>query len=151
MCKDEHKTREPKGVYRVRNCRAYNAGLIARGDVMMWIDRSVLKQEPEAGSLDRGRPRVYSDAVIQMLLGLKQVFRLPLRALQGFAHSVRRLAFADLPVPNYTTLRRRAQELEVVLPVVLPVQHADESLHLVVDSTGLKVFGVCASQERLLG
>ncbi|AQV92601.1 IS5 family transposase [Cupriavidus necator] len=137
MRKDEHKTREPKGIYRVRNWSAYNAGLIARGDVTIWIDRGVLKQEPAAGSLNRGRPRVYSDAVIQMLLGLKQVFRLPLRALQGFAHSVRALAFADLPVPNYTTLSRRAQELEVVLPV----RRADESLHLVVDSTGLKVFG----------
>lgn len=146
MRKDEHKTREPKGIYRVRNWSAYNAGLIARGDVTIWIDRGVLKQEPAAGSLNRGRPRVYSDAVIQMLLGLKQVFRLPLRALQGFAHSVRALAFADLPVPNYTTLSRRAQELEVVLPV----RRADESLHLVVDSTGLKVFGVCASQERFL-
>jgi hypothetical protein len=62
---------------------------------------------------------------------------LPLRALQGFAMSLRKLAFADLPVPNYTTLSRRAQDLEVVLPAL----HAGEPMHLVVDSTGLKVFG----------
>lgn len=103
MRKDEHKTREPKGVYRVRNWSAYNAGLIARGDVTMWIDKSVLKQDTELESRKRGRPCVYSDAVIQMLLGLKQVFRLPLRALQGFACSLRKLAFADLPVPIYTS------------------------------------------------
>ncbi len=30
-----------------------------------------------------------------MLLGLKQVFRLPLRALQGFVTSLRKLAFAN--------------------------------------------------------
>ncbi len=36
-----------------------------------------------------------------------------------------------------STLSRRAQELEVVLPA----QRAGESLHLVIDSTGLKVFG----------
>lgn len=72
-----------------------------------------------------------------MLLGLKQVFRLPLRALQGFAMSLRKLAFADLPVPNYSTLSRRAQDLEVVLPAL----RAGQTLHLVVDSTGLKVFG----------
>ncbi|MBJ7308616.1 transposase [Rugamonas sp. CCM 8940] len=41
-----------------------------------------------------------------MLLGLKQVFRLPLRALQGFAGSMNKLAFGDFPVPNYTTLWR---------------------------------------------
>lgn len=137
MRKDEHKTREPKGVYRVRNWSAYNAGLIARGDVTMWIDKSVLKQDTALESRKRGRPCVYSDAVIQMLLGLKHVFRLPLRALQGFACSLRKLAFADLPVPNYTTLSRRAQDLNVVLPEQRPGQ----ALHLVVDSTGLKVFG----------
>jgi hypothetical protein len=47
------------------------------------------------------------------------------------------LAFADLPVPNYTTLCRRARDLEVVLPTL----RSGEPLHLVVDSTGLKVFG----------
>jgi hypothetical protein len=137
MRKDERKTSEPKGVYRVRNWREYNTGLIARGDVTMWIDEGVLTQVPEAGPSRRGRPSVYSDAVIQMLLGLKQVYRLPLRALQGFAQSLRKLAFADLPVPNYTTMSRRAQELNVVLPAL----RSGEPLHLVVDSTGLKLYG----------
>jgi hypothetical protein len=48
-----------------------------------------------------------------------------------------KLAFADLPVPNYTTLCRRARELDVVLPAL----RSSEPLHLVVDSTGLKMFG----------
>lgn len=102
----------------------------------MWIDQSLFAPS-DAGVSRRGRPCVYPDAVIQMLLGLKQVFQLPLRALQGFAMSLRRLAFAELPVPNYTTLSRRAQDLEVVLPAT----RTGEALHLVVDSTGLKVFG----------
>jgi hypothetical protein len=65
------------------------------------------------------------------------VFRLPLRALQGFAQSLRDLAFADLPVPNYTTVCRRAQTLQVRLPVI----RSSEPLHLVIDSTGAKVHG----------
>ena len=137
MRKDERKASGPKGVYRVRNWREYNAGLIARGDVTMWIDESVLTQVSEAGPTRRGRPRVYSDAAIQMLLGLKQVFQLPLRALQGFALSLGKLAYPGLPVPNYTTLSRRAQTLKVVLPM----QRPDAPLHLVIDSTGLKVYG----------
>ncbi|WP_176072337.1 IS5 family transposase [Paraburkholderia mimosarum] len=137
MRKDERKASEPKGAYRVRNWREYNAGLIARGDVTMWIDESVLTQVSEAGPTRRGRPRVYSDAAIQMLLGLKQVFQLPLRALQGFALSLGKLAYPGLPVPNYTTLSRRAQTLKVVLPM----QRPDAPLHLVIDSTGLKVYG----------
>ncbi len=136
MRRDTHKRAEPKGTYRVKNWAQYNAGLIARGDVTMWVDQGLLASSG-VGVSKRGRPCVYPDAVIQMLLGLKQVFRLPLRARQGFAMSLRKLAFANLRVPNYTTLSRRAQDLEVVLPAL----RAGQSLHLVVDSTGLKVFG----------
>jgi Transposase DDE domain len=103
----------------------------------MWIDDSVLTDAPEPGTRKRGRPCVYAGAVIQILLGLKQVFRLQLRVLQGLEQSLRELAFAGLPVPNYSTLSRRAQKLEVVLPVL----HNSEPLHLVVDSTGLKIYG----------
>lgn len=102
----------------------------------MWIDETALAGMPDAEPT-RGRPRLYSDALIQALLGLKTVFRLPLRALQGFAHSLRDRAFATLPVPNYTTLCRRAQTLEVQLPIV----RDGEPIHLVVDSTGVKVYG----------
>lgn len=57
----------------------------------MWIDEAALSSMPDAEPT-RGRPRLYSDALIQALLGLKTVFRLPLRALQGFAQSLRDLA-----------------------------------------------------------
>ncbi|MCP2009316.1 hypothetical protein L1274_003029 [Duganella sp. HSC-15S17] len=93
--------------------------------------------EAEVEAVKRGRPHVYADAIIQMLFGLKQVFRLPLRALQGFAAHMNKLAFADLSVPNYTTLCRRAWDLDVVLPVLC----SGEPLHLVDGCTGLKVFG----------
>ncbi len=115
MRRDTHKRGEPRGTYRVKNWAQYNAGLIARGDITMWIDQSALASS-DVGVSKRGRPCVYPDAVIQMLLGLKQVFRLPLRALQGFAKSLRKLAFAELPVPNYTTLSRRSQELKLSCP-----------------------------------
>ncbi|MFL9998173.1 IS5 family transposase [Paraburkholderia sediminicola] len=138
MRKDERKTSEPKGVYRVRNWSEYNSGLIARGNVTMWIDESVLTNAIESGARRRDWPCVYADTVIQMLRGFKQVFRPPLRALQGFAHGLRELAFADdLPVPGYSALSRRAQPLTVPLPAL----RSGEPLHLVVDSTGLKLYG----------
>ncbi|KAF1003019.1 MAG: hypothetical protein E5299_02563 [Burkholderia gladioli] len=40
---------------------------------------------------------------------MKTVYRLTLRALQGFTQSLRDLAFPSLPVPNYTTLCRRTK------------------------------------------
>jgi hypothetical protein len=137
MRKDKQQRQEPRGKYRVKNWPAYNAGLIARGDVTIWMERDVWQPGALSATAKRGRPCVYADAVIQMLLGLKQVFRLPLRAVQGFAVSMSKLAFPDLSVPNYTTLCRRARDLNVVLPVL----RSGEPLHLVVDSTGLKVFG----------
>ena len=104
-------------VYRVKNWPEYNAGLIERGNVSIWMDQEMFA--PTAGApVQRGRPQAYCDAVIQMLLALKSVYRLPLRALQGFAMSLRRLALPALPVPNYSTLSRRAKALRVTLPVL---------------------------------
>ncbi|KAF1015430.1 MAG: IS5 family transposase ISBam3 [Burkholderia gladioli] len=68
---------------------------------------------------------------------MKTVYRLTLRALQGFTQSLRDLAFPSLPVPNYTTLCRRAKTLEVELPIL----RENEPIDLVVDSTGLQVYG----------
>ncbi|MCW8164486.1 IS5 family transposase [Verminephrobacter aporrectodeae subsp. tuberculatae] len=135
MRRDTSHRTAPRATYRVRNWAQYNAGLIARGDVAMWIDESLLA--PAAAVPRRTRPLVYPDTVIQGLLGLKQVFDLPLRTLQGFAQSLHRLAFPNLPVPGYTTLSRRAQSLQVVLPALRP----GEPLHLAFDSTGLKLYG----------
>jgi hypothetical protein len=137
MRKDKPNNCEPKGVYRVRNWSEYNAGLIARGSVTIWINESAWTMMSEAEPVIRGRPHAYSDALIQALLTLKQVYHLTLRAAQGFAQSLRELAFAELPVPNYTTLSRRAQDLRVALPVT----SSGEPLHPVVDSTGVKLYG----------
>lgn len=73
----------------------------------MWVNEAALASIPKVEPT-RGRPRLYSDALIQALHGLKTMFRLPLLAPQGFAQSLRDLAFATLPVPNYTTLCRWA-------------------------------------------
>ena len=137
MRKDNGLPSQPKGVYRVKNWPEYNAGLIERGNVSIWMDEAMFAAVPESCS-QRGRPQAYCDAVIQMLLALKSLYRLPLRALQGFALSLQRLALPALPVPNYSTLSRRAKVLQVSLPVL---RNAGEAVHLLVDSTGLKLFG----------
>ncbi|KAF1003197.1 MAG: hypothetical protein E5299_02514 [Burkholderia gladioli] len=111
----------------------------------IWIDEAILARIPDAIPT-RGRPCLCGDALIQALLGVKTVYRLTLRALQGFTQSLRDLAFPSLPVPNYTTLCRRAKTLDVELPIF----RDNEPIHLVIDSTGLKrsmatVNGRCAS------
>ena len=138
MRTDDRQPSQSQGKYRVTNWPEYNAGLIRRGDVTVWLDERLLAPQGALAPGQLGRPRCYADPVIQMLLSLKSVFRLPLRALQGFAQSLCRLVLPELSVPNYTTLSRRAQTLEVELPVL---RDPLEPIHLLVDSTGLKLFG----------
>jgi hypothetical protein len=124
--------------YRVRNWKDYNQALIRRGSLTLWIEQTTLEawsQNMRHGQV--GSPTRYSDVAIQALLTLKAVFCLPLRQTQGFAQSLLQLMASDLPVPNYTTLSRRAQTLEVALPRLCKA----EPLHVVIDSTGLKIYG----------
>ncbi|KAF1012884.1 MAG: transposase [Burkholderia sp.] len=68
---------------------------------------------------------------------MKTFDRLTLRSLQGFSKSLRELAFPSLPVPNYTMLCRRVKTLDIELPIL----RDSESIYLLVDSTGLQVYG----------
>ena len=69
---------------------------------------------------------------------VKVMLRLSLRALEGFAHGMARIAQAGWRVPDYSTLSLRQRRLEVdIAGRCLPgKRHV-----LPVDSTGLKVFG----------
>jgi hypothetical protein len=83
-----------------------------------------------------GQPH-YSDLAITTALTLRAVFHLPLRQTEGLIGSVLQLLSLDLPVPDYSTLSRRAQSPE------LPAQPraTGEPIHLLVDSSGLKLSG----------
>ncbi len=66
------------------------------------------------------------------------MFRLALRQTEGLIGSVMRLLRLDLAVPDHSTLSRRAETLEVPRP---GARAGAEPLHLLVDSTGLKLCG----------
>jgi len=67
---------------------------------------------------------------------VRAVFHLTLRATEGFAQSLFEMMKMDIDVPDYTTLCKRAKQLNVSLPTTAP-----GPIHAVLDSTGLKVFG----------
>jgi hypothetical protein len=136
MRKDAAGPDRPRKRYRTRNWREYDRGLIARGDLTVWLSPDLAWHAPE-GTGKRGRPRIFSDTAIQCVLTLKVLFHLPLRAAQGLVGSLLRLARLDWPVPHYSTLSRRQRDLTVVIPC----RPRGEPLHLVVDSTGVKVLG----------
>jgi IS5 family transposase len=127
-----------KKPYRVRNWSDYNRSLIKRGSLTVWIDDDAAKSWLDHSRTGRrGAPRIYSDAAIQTILILKSVYHLPLRAAQGFGQSIFEMMSIGLPIPDYTTTWRRSRSLEVFKRK----RKAEESLHLVIDSSGLKVFG----------
>jgi hypothetical protein len=85
-----------------------------------------------------GRPDVYSDTVIRCGLAIRAVFRLTLRALQGFLQSILNVLKVDLTSPHYSTFCDRAKELQIPMRKWLK---PGEKLNIIFDSTGVKVFG----------
>jgi len=124
--------------YQVRNWHDYDEALVKRGNVTFWFEESVVREQwkPEATG-KRGAVTQYSDLAIQMILTLKAVFHLSFRAVEGFGNSLMQLMGLDLAIPDHTSLSRRARTLNVVIPCRT---HA-APLHIVIDSTGLKVYG----------
>lgn len=138
------KPRTRRHRYHLRNWPQYNRALKARGSLTIWMDENAIENwitKPRRGEKrSPGHPLTYSDLAIQCMLTLKAVFHLPLRATEGFARSVMDLMGIStaLPTPDYSTLSRRGAKLHVGLRV----QHnGKEPLHLVVDSTGMKLYG----------
>jgi transposase len=126
-----------KTPYRIRNWPAYNAALIGRGSLTLWIDEDAIRSWRYSGPTQRGAQYHYSDAAISCVLTLRAVYHLALRAAEGLARSVFALLAVSLPVPSYSTLSRRAAALSVALGA-LP---RSTPLHLVIDSSGFKVYG----------
>lgn len=105
----------------------------------MWVAEEALGkwQAEEQEKLGPGRPRVFSDGYIEMLLILGIKYDLTLREIVGFAGSVMKLLGLDLPIPHFSTLSRRKAELEVQVSKL----KLEGARVIAVDSSGLKVFG----------
>jgi hypothetical protein len=129
--------RTPKQRHRVTNWAAYDAALRQRGSLTVWFtDEAVAAWRAEPRTTRGGQPW-YSPLAIITALTLRAVFRLGLRQTEGLIGSVLRLLGLDLAVPDHTTLSRRAATLEVPRPR----SGGSGPLHLLVDSTGLKLGG----------
>ncbi len=128
-----------KSKFRIRNWKQYNQALVNRGSITVWFAEEAIENWHSCvKSGKRGRPQTYSDAAIRAALIIKTVFKVPFRALEGLLTSL--MALMELPIqcPDYTVLCRRAQSLGIHIP---PTWKTGEPLHLVFDSTGLKIFG----------
>jgi hypothetical protein len=128
-----------KDKHRIRNWRQYNQSLVNRGSITFWFDEnSIEKWYSVQYSNKPGRPDTYSDDAIRCGLIIKAVFRIPLRALQGFLTSIIKILKLNLRCPHYSVFSRRAKALEIPLRRFLK---PGEKLNVIFDSTGIKVFG----------
>ena len=129
--------RIPRQRHRVTNWAEYDAALRRRGSLTVWFTEEALADwRAEPRTTPGGQPS-YSALAILTALTLRAVFRLALRQTEGLIGSILRLLGLELAVPDHTTLSRRAATLKV------PPQprSGTEPLHLLVDSTGLKLGG----------
>jgi len=90
----------------------------------------------------------YSDIAIQAALSVKAAFHLPDRATEGFLESIMQLMKINIDVPDYTCICRRAAKLEI--PELANIVDC-ENINIVVDSTGLKIFGAGIWHEEKHG
>src|SRR5215204_1147468 len=134
----------PRQRRKVTNWPACDASLRQRGSLTVWVtEEAIASWRAEPRSTRGGQPW-YSPLAILTALTLRAVFRLAYQQTEGLIGSLMRLLGLDLPVPDHTTLSRRAATLEVPRPRSGSSPDAGgeaEPLHLLVDSTGLKLCG----------
>ncbi len=127
-----------KQKFKITNWPTYNKALINRGSITFWLDDEAIQAWYESATpSSRGRPQRYSDLAITTVLVIKRVFRLTLRAARGFIGSIFSLMNVPLRCPDYSCVSRRAKSVNVSFKT----STRGEIAHLVIDSTGLKVFG----------
>lgn len=137
-CYSQFVKRKKKQQYRIRNWNQYNKALMNRGSITFWFDEDAIQAWLNFSRTGkRGKPRTYGSACIEVMLVLKAVYHLPQRSTYGLVCSLIELMDLDLPVPHPSILSRRAANLSIALPR----QNKSEPLHVLVDATGLKVYG----------
>ena len=128
----------PRQRRKVTNWPAYEASLRQRGSLTVWFTDDAIAAWAAEPRTTRGGQAWYSPLAIVTALTLRAVFRLAYRQAEGLIGSIINLLGLTLRVPDHTTLSRRS----TTLAVPRPAANADaRPVHLLVDSTGLKLCG----------
>src|SRR3954467_5350804 len=137
----------PKAKYQVKNWGEYDQALQQRGSLTVWVTPEAIAawQAPPTGK--RGRSPYYSNVAIETGHLLRLAFGRPWRQTEGLLRSITSLLGMSLAVPDHTTFSRRSVGLS--LATALP--QTAEPVHVVIDSTGLKVYGAGEWQREKHG
>src|SRR3954454_10315495 len=139
----DRRHRIPRQKNKVTNWPAYEAGLRQRGSLTVWFTEEAVEAWSAEPRTNRGGQPWYSRLAILTALTLRAVFRLAFRQTEGLIGSIVGLLGLALRVPDHTTLSRRAVMVDVPPPRRPSPEARGEAapLHLLVDSTGLKLCG----------
>jgi len=130
----------------VKNWSEYEKALVQRGSITFWMSEDFEKTWLYAGEKQRGSQFDYSNQAILVMLMVKEVFHLTNRGVEGFMRSIFELMKINLPVPDHSTISKRGKELKVYLP-----KTSSKTLNIVMDSTGLKIYGEGEWKVRMHG
>jgi hypothetical protein len=136
---------------KVTNWREYEAGLRRRGSLTLWVAGETLSSWQAPKRVTRGGQPRYSDLAIETALTLGLVFGLRLRQTEGLLASVLQLMELDLAVPDHTTLSRRASMWRLADRRQGRSISAEGPVHVLIDSTGLEVYGAGQWSEEKHG
>ena len=136
MPKQSKPSSRPKPLYRVKNWSEYEKALVQRSSITFWLSDDFEEAWLYAGKKRRGSQFDYSEKAIEIMLTIKEVFHLTNRGVEGFVRSLFEMLNIHLRVPDHSTLSKRGKTLRVRLP-----KKTNKSLNLVLDSTGLKIYG----------
>ena len=129
------------------NWPAYDASLRQRGSLAVWFtDKAIESWQAEPRTTRGGQSRYSSLAILTALT----VFRLAYRQAGGLIGFVIGLLGISLRVPDHTTLSWRAATPEVPRSGNAGAGAGGEPMHLLVDSTGLKLCGNGIDPVRIL-
>lgn len=134
--------------YKVTNWKEYNQSLCNRGSLTLWIDEDIASGWYEEGIKQAGGNNTYSDMAIELCLSIRSLHKFGYRQTEGYMASLFSLAKIDLAVPCYTQLQRRSKELSIAIKTRIGQK---EKIDIVIDSTGLKVYGEGEWKVRIHG
>lgn len=136
-----------KVTYKIQNWSKYNQSLINRGNITLWFSEDTIDGWFALPSGKSGRPNYYSDQCIELALTIRALYNLPLRTTQGFLMGLLELLGVALPVPHYSRLSRRAK----MLKINYKISNKNKNINIVIDSTGLKIYGEGEWKVRVHG
>jgi hypothetical protein len=133
--KNRHKIEQAR--YKITNWRDYNNALRKRGDFTVYFTEEAIDEWHSAKTGKRGRPQKYSAVAITIRLMIRQVFCLPLRQTQGFITALVKALGIAISVSDFSSLSKRS----INLPRHKLTKVLETDSIVIVDSTGLKVYG----------